>query len=115
MQIDHYGYGIRGFGRLADHALRFLAMVSESAQRRHRALLFWEKYGSEATMEAFKVKRRTLYYWRKKLTDGNEEIESLNEKSRAPRKGRKRLWPKEIVGGLAGFGQSTLPVFEGFL
>ena len=49
-------------------------------------------------MEAFKVKRRTLYDWRKKLTDGNEEIESLNEKSRAPRKRPKRLWPKEIVG-----------------
>ena len=48
-------------------------------------------------MEAFKVKRRTLYNWRKQLSEGNEDIESLNEKSRAPRKRRKRLWPKEIL------------------
>ena len=43
--------------------------------------MFWEKYGLEATMEAFKVKRRTLYNWRKQLSEGNEDIESLNEKS----------------------------------
>ena len=88
--------GIRGFGCLSDYGLRFLAMVSDTAQARYRALLFWDKYGLEATMEAFKVKRRTLYHWRKQLRDRNQEIESLNEKSRAPRKRRKRLWPKEI-------------------
>jgi len=59
-------------------------MVSEKAQQRYRALLFWEKYGLEATIEAFKVKRRTLYHWRKQLREGNKDIESLNEKSRAP-------------------------------
>jgi len=72
-------------------------MVSEKAQQRYRALLFWGKYGLEATMEAFKVKRRTLYHWRKQLRDGQEDVESLNEQSRAPRKRRKRLWPKEIL------------------
>jgi hypothetical protein len=71
-------------------------MVSEKAQHRYRTLQFWEKYGLEATIEAFKVKRRTLYNWRKQLREGNEDIGSLNEKSRAPRKRRKRLWPKEI-------------------
>ena len=91
MQIHRYGYGIKGFGRFSDYGLRFLAMVSDKAQQRYRALLFWEKYGLEATMEAFKVKRRTLYNWRKQLSEGNEDIESLNEKSRAPRQRRKRL------------------------
>jgi hypothetical protein len=47
-------------------------------------------------MEAFEAKRRTLYQWRKQFRDGKEGIESLNEKSRAPRKRRKRLWPKAI-------------------
>ena len=48
-------------------------------------------------MEAFEIKRRTLYHWRKKLNDANCDLESLNERSRAPRKRRKRLWPKEII------------------
>jgi hypothetical protein len=73
-----------------------LALVSEKAQDRYRALQFWEKYGLEPTIEAFKVKRRTLYYWRSRLREGNESVESLNEKSTAPRKRRKRLWPKEV-------------------
>ena len=40
-----------------DYGLRFMVMVSEKAQYRYRALWFWEKYGLEATTEAFKVKR----------------------------------------------------------
>ena len=88
--------GLEGFGGFSDYGLRFLAMVSEKAQHRYRRLQFWEKYGLEATIEAFKVKRRTLYNWRKQLREGNEDIGSLNEKSKAPRKRRKRLWPKEI-------------------
>lgn len=72
-------------------------MVSEKAQYRYRVRRFWEKYGLEATMEAFKVKRRTLYHWRSRLREGANNPEALNEKSRAPRKRRKRLWPKEIL------------------
>ena len=51
----------------------------------------------EATTEAFGVKRRTLYHWRKQLREGGESPEALNEKSRAPRRRRKRIWPKAIV------------------
>jgi len=97
VQIHRYGYGIRGFGRFCDYGLRYLAMVSDKAQYRYRALLFWEKYGLAATLEAFEVKRRTLYQWRKQFNDGKEEIGCLNERSRAPRKRRKRLWPREVL------------------
>ena len=72
-------------------------MVSEKAQYRYRVLRFWESYGMEATTEAFGVKRRTLYHWRKQLREGGESPEALNEKSRAPRRRRKRIWPKAIV------------------
>lgn len=72
-------------------------MVSERAQYRYRVVRFWEKYGLEATIEAFGVKRRTLYDWRMKLREGAERPEALNDRSRAPRVRRKRLWPKEIV------------------
>ena len=97
MQIQRYGYGIRGFARLSDYGLRFLAMVSEKAQYRYGVLRFWEKYGLDATIEAFKIKRRTLYHWQRQLRTAGEDPEALNEKSRAPRIRRKRLWPKEIL------------------
>ena len=42
------GMGLE-FSGFSDYGLRFLAMVSEKAQPRYRALLFWEKYGLEAT------------------------------------------------------------------
>ena len=97
MQIHRYGYGIRGFGKLADYGLRFLAMVSEKAQYRYRVLLFWEKYGLNPTMEAFRIKRRTLYHWRMRLRKGGGHPEALNEQSRAPRSRRKRRWSREVI------------------
>jgi transposase-like protein len=69
-------------------------MVSEKAQHRYRTLQFWEKYGLEATIEAFKVKRRTLYNWRKQLREGNEDIGSLNEKSQGAAKETKAALAK---------------------
>jgi len=96
VQIHRYGYGIRGFGRFSDYGLRFLAMVSEKAQYRYGVLRFWEKYGLAPTLEAFKIKRRTVYHWRAQLRTGGEDLEALNEKSKAPLRRRKRLWPKEI-------------------
>ena len=53
-------------------------------------------------MEAFKVKRRTLYQWRNKLREGGGDPQALNDQSKAPRKRRQRLWPQEIVGEIRG-------------
>ena len=97
MQIHRYGYGIRGFGRLSNYGLRFMVMVSDKAQYRYQVLRFWERYGLAPTLEAFKVKRRTLYHWRRQLRMEGGDLEALNEKSRAPRLKRKRLWPKEVT------------------
>jgi hypothetical protein len=36
-------------------------MVSEKAQYRYGVVRFWEKYGTEAAIEAFKVKRRARF------------------------------------------------------
>lgn len=94
--MQRYGDGIRGFGRLSDYGLRFLAMVSEKAQYRNRVVRFWQKYGLAPTMEDFEVKRRTLYHWSKKLSEGGHNLEALNDQRKAPRSKRKRLSPKEI-------------------
>lgn len=72
-------------------------MITEVAKHRVRVLAFWEKYGTLATEEAFKVKERTLYLWQRKLKEGYGKLESLNGGNRAPRKKRKRLWDYRIL------------------
>jgi hypothetical protein len=38
---------------------------------------FGRKYGLEANIEAFKVKGRTLYHWRRQLRMGGEDLEGI--------------------------------------
>jgi transposase InsO family protein len=72
-------------------------MVTEKAKHKARVLAFWGKHGLQATEEAFKVKRRTLYLWKSQYKKGGGKLEALNEKSRTPRKRRKREWGEEIL------------------
>ncbi len=72
-------------------------MISEKARKKMRVLVFWEKYGLEATLEAFQLKRRTLFDWKKKFEDGGRKIEALNDKSRVPQKKRVREWNDKII------------------
>lgn len=97
MQIIRISYGIKGFVRLQDFALRWQRMVTEQAKRKARILAFWHKHGLEATMEAFGVKRRTLYLWKAKLKAGGGRLEALSEGSKKPHRVRKRQWPQEIT------------------
>jgi transposase-like protein len=122
VQIHRYGYGIGGFGRFSDYGLRFLVMVSEKAQDRYRALQFWEKYGLEATKEAFKVKRRTLYNWRKQLREGNEDIGSPMRSPGHREKdesgfGKRGLRRDQTIEGNASQSEQgeALSICEGFL
>jgi transposase InsO family protein len=72
-------------------------MITEQAKERVRVLAFWEKHGTEATEEAFKVKKRTLYLWQAKLKVGGGRLEALNNGNRAPKKKRKRLWDARLL------------------
>jgi len=67
-------------------------MIQEKAKERVRILAFWEKHGTEATEEAFAAKERTLFLWQKKLKEGHEKLEALNDGNKAPKVKRKRLW-----------------------
>lgn len=89
--------GIKGFVRCYDDALRYRYMITEVALRKARILAFWEKHGLTATREAFEMKRSTLYLWRSRWIKGGKKVEALNERSRAPRTKRKRLWPDEVI------------------
>lgn len=71
-------------------------MITPAANRRSHILQFWEKHGLQATLDAFKAKRRTLFLWKKKLKEaGFQEI--LNDRSRAPHTRRKRRWPLPVL------------------
>ena len=98
MHIYRLSYGVRGFVRLADYALRWTRMVTDKAKHKARVLAFWQQYGLAAAIEAFGVKRRTLYHWRAKLRKGGGKLESLNEGSRRPKRVRRRTWPEEVTG-----------------
>lgn len=96
MQIQRVSYGVRGFVKLADYAIRWVCMVTEKAKLKARILAFWEKHGLAPTIEAFSVKERTLYNWKSQQKKGGGQLESLNEQSRRPKTVRKRNWPPAI-------------------
>jgi transposase InsO family protein len=77
--------------------VRFRDMVSETAKERLKIISHYEKYGLDSTLDAFPVKRRTLFDWQKRFNDSGRNAEALNPKSRAPKVKRKRLWDARIL------------------
>jgi transposase InsO family protein len=75
-----YGH-CKGFSRMYNYGLRHFNpnnMITDKAEERLRILTYWKKYGLEATCEAFKVKRSTLFNWQKKYRDSEYKLNSLN-------------------------------------
>ena len=44
-----------------NRAVRWDHMLTDKAKKKFEILVFWEKHGLQATMDAFHVKRRTLF------------------------------------------------------
>jgi len=78
MKIHSNYRGVKGFITVYNDAVRFRYMITEQALKKARILAFWERYGLPATAEAFGVKRRTLFLWKRKLKQGGGKFESLN-------------------------------------
>jgi len=72
-------------------------MLTDKAKFKAKVLSFWTCHGLEATLDAFPVKRSTLFLWKQKVKTGCGKLESLNELTRAPKLKRKRLWPFEVI------------------
>src|SRR3989338_1992998 len=89
--------GIKGFITVYNDALRYRYMITEKAKQKAKVLVFWEKHGFRATLDAFPHKRSNLYLWKQQWEAGSKKIEALNEKSRAPQTKRKRLWHLEVI------------------
>lgn len=55
MQTDYLFHGIKGFERFAYYCYRY-DMISQEAHRRYKIVLFYQKYGLAATLEAFEIR-----------------------------------------------------------
>lgn len=62
---------------------------SSPAQFKLHAIEYSDKYGVKATLDAFKVKRSTFFYWKKKYKDSDKRLVSLIPKSTRPKSVRK--------------------------
>ena len=95
MQIQHIGYQIRGFYRVAKIGHRW--PMNPHAQKRIDILRFWEVHGTAATCDAFAVSRRTLYRWQQTLAQAGGDPAALTPRSRAPKRRRQALFRREVV------------------
>ncbi len=96
MRIHCKYTGVKGFLTIYEYGLKYRYMITEKAKYKAKILIFWEKYGLEATLDAFPKKRSILFIWKKQLKEGNGKIEFLNEKKTTPKTKRKRIWSFEI-------------------
>ena len=87
---------IKGFVKAYEDGVVW-RMLTQKAKDKAKVLIFWEKHGLEATMDAFPVKRSTLFEWKKQLKEGQGKLVSLNQKKRTPKRKRKRIWPFEVI------------------
>ena len=60
-------------------------------------LLLYEKYGLDATLEAFEISGRTLYGYKALFQKGGNTIDSLEPKSKAPKHPRRSKVPKVLI------------------
>ena len=88
---------VNGFVSVYRQGLRYRHMITKTALHRSEILSFWNKHGLAATLDAFEVKKRTLFLWKQKLKQNQGNLESLNNLSRAPKTKRKRQWSYQII------------------
>jgi len=88
--------GTKGFISTWERVIRFRYMITEEAKKRVRILAFWEKYGTQATKEAFGVSRATLFRWQKALEESLGKLDALNKKNTTPKTKRKRIVPQAV-------------------
>ena len=86
-----YGH-CQGFSKLYNYGLKHYPnyMITKEAKQRLKILLFWKKYGLQATTDAYGAKQSTLYLWWKIYKDNGYLTTSLNPGSQARKNNNKR-------------------------
>lgn len=83
-------WGIKGRKRLVELSMTNNTNQSlDGALKRLHYIEYYSKYGLDATLDAFKLKRSTFFRWRKRYLESDKDLNSLTFKSKAPR--RKRI------------------------
>jgi len=85
---------LRSYFRGYNWLMRYIHDVENHPQRdvieeRVKIINFFDKYGEEATREAFGKARSTVFLWKKRLREGGGRLSSLAPLSRAPKRKRK--------------------------
>lgn len=88
--------GVKGFVNLYREVVKS-KMITEAAKKREEIVRFFKKYGLEATIDAYKVKKSSIYSWWKKLKDSNWDISVLNEESKVPKNKREKNRDSRLV------------------
>lgn len=73
MQIKKLFYGVRGSFHLYEDAIKYSYMITEKAKFKFKVLVFWEKHGSKAVLDAFPVKRSTLFLWKQQFKENDRD------------------------------------------
>ena len=97
MKMQSKYRGIKGFVTVYNRALRYRYMITEQAHKRYKSLIHWSKHGLESTVDAFSVKRRTLFNWKSRLNKCGGKIEALNPGKRTPQTKRRRSWDFQLL------------------
>ena len=82
--------GVKGFMTVYRDALRYRYMITEKALKKAKMVIFSEKHGHKIALEAFSIKSRTLYHWKKQWKEGGKKPEALNEKKKNPEEQKKK-------------------------
>lgn len=85
--------GTKGWLSMYESVIRFRYMRNQKeVERRVKILGFWSEHGEGAARDAFDVSRRTLYRWKKSLSDAQGKLPSLDPKSTSPKTRRSRIY-----------------------
>ncbi len=87
-----YGH-LQGFNRMYNYGLKHFNpynMITKEAKQRKKILLFWKKYGLQATTDAYGAKQSTLYLWWKIYKESGYKTSSLNPGTQARKNNNKR-------------------------
>ena len=67
------------------------------SQERLRIIKFYRKYGEKATKEAFRVDRKLIYIWKKKLAKNQSRLSALTPQSTRPKRVREMMTDSRII------------------
>ena len=106
--ISMYSFSLSPNPKKDLNLLQKLETLKDASKReevafRLKVIEYHDKYGTEATVEAFGVCRATIYRWKKLLRESGGKLESLISKPRIPKKKKERQWHPEIINFILNY------------